>query len=46
MGRRAAVAQGVVYRAICNTNTARILLTRGPISDLGGCPRTEQTADG
>ena len=39
-GRRAAVARDVVYRVICNTT--RILLTRGPISDLGGCPRTER----
>ena len=43
-GRRAAVARGVVCRVICNTT--RILHTRGPIRDLGGCPRTEQSADG
>ena len=37
---------GVVCRVICNTSTTTILLTRGPISDLCGCPRTEESTDG
>ena len=37
------MARGVVCRVICKT--AKILLTHGPISDLGECPRTEHMGD-
>ena len=43
-GGKAAVVRGVIYGVVCNT--MRILLTYGPISDLGEFRRTEQVADG